>query len=97
MDESVKGRVADLQTYLDGLAYASSSYANSSAGGVYGMYGSGSGGAGSGAGGVEEDAIARVKAEIRGGKGVLLSARNFPGRAGGSGVGRVGGGGGGVR
>lgn len=34
-----------------------------------------------------EDEIAKVKAEIRGVKGVLLSARNFPG---GVGRGRVG-------
>lgn len=101
-DESVRDRIADLQAYLDGLAYASPSYGNGGAGGVYGMYGNGSGSggggggwgwsSGKGGGGGEEDGIARVKAEIRGVKGVLLSARNFPGRTRGSGMGRVGGG-----
>lgn len=35
--------------------------------------------AGTGIGDANEDEISRVKAEIRGVKGVLLSARNFPG------------------
>ncbi|MCJ1362999.1 hypothetical protein MMC16_002105 [Acarospora aff. strigata] len=79
-DDTVKERIADLQTYLEALAYSSPSYVNASS---YGMYGAGGvgGGNGNGNGKVEEDAIARVKAEIRGVKGVLLSARNFPGSA----------------
>jgi len=104
VDESVRDRIADLQAYLDGLAYASPGYGNGGAGGVYGMYGNGTGGwgwssgggGGKGGGGGEEDGIARVKAEIRGVKGVLLSARNFPGSTRGSGMGRVGGGDGAV-
>lgn len=47
----------------------------------------GYGAVGANAGDVNDDEIARVKAEIRGVKGVLLSARNFPG---GVGRGRVG-------
>ena len=41
-------------------------------------YGGSMAGAGSGNGSERDDEIARVKAEIRGVKGVLLSARNFP-------------------
>jgi hypothetical protein len=65
-----------LREYLDGLAYVMPSY--------------GFGGVGAYTGATEkDDEIARVKAGIRGVKGVLLSARSFPGgvRAGG-GVGR---------
>jgi hypothetical protein len=66
-----------LREYLDGLAYVTPTY--------------GFGGVGSYAGtaGEKDDEISRVKAGIRGVKGVLLSARSFPGgvRAG-VGVGR---------
>jgi hypothetical protein len=66
-----------LREYLDGLAY------------VTPTYGFGGVGSYSGAAGEKDDEISRVKAGIRGVKGVLLSARSFPGgvRAGG-GVGR---------
>lgn len=58
-----------LREYLDGFAYTVPSYA-----GNYGFVG------GAGAGGKDEDdEIGRVKAGIRGVKGVLLSARSFPG------------------
>jgi hypothetical protein len=65
-----------LREYLDGLAYVTPTY--------------GFGGVGSYSGSTEkDDEISRVKAGIRSVKGVLLSARSFPGgvRAGG-GVGR---------
>jgi hypothetical protein len=85
-DSTSEGRnVSDLSTtvgvlreYLDGLAYVVPSYG-------YGVGGYGVGGYTGlvGAGGKEEDAMARVKSSIRGVKGVLLSARTFPG------VGRV--------
>jgi len=76
-DETLKSHIADLQTYLDGLAYSSPSYVNSSAYGTYTGVGGSSGGTYTG-----EDEIASVKAEIRAVKGVLLSARNFPGSVG---------------
>jgi hypothetical protein len=62
-----------LREYLDGLAYATPTYGF---GGV-GSYG--------GTTGEKDDEISRVKAGIRGVKGVLLSAKSFPGgvRAGG--------------
>lgn len=65
---------ADLSTtvgvfreYLDGLAYVVPTY--------------GYGGVGSYGGKEPDDEIGRVKASIRGVKGVLLSARSFPGGA----------------
>jgi hypothetical protein len=62
-----------LREYLDGMAFVSyPSYAG------YGLAGKGEG---PGAGG--DDEIAKVKAQIRGVKGVLLSARSFPTAAGG--------------
>ncbi|TVY15440.1 hypothetical protein LARI1_G005951 [Lachnellula arida] len=61
--------VGVLREYLDGMAYTAPSYA-----GNYGFVGA------AGAGGKDEDdEIGRVKAGIRGVKGVLLSARSFPG------------------
>jgi len=78
-----------LREYLDDMAYAQD-YHNE----PLGMYGGASsaaaaGGAGGrGGAGKAEDEIARMKAEIRGFKGVLLSARNFPA---GSAAGPVGG------
>ncbi|KAI9786725.1 MAG: hypothetical protein M1835_002995, partial [Candelina submexicana] len=85
--EEVSTRVQDLTTYLDGLHYSSSYYSSA---GIYGgaIGGAGLGGVGATAGG-GEDMVAKLKAEIRGVKGVLLSARNFPG-GGGRVVGRVG-------
>ena len=74
-DDQVRDRLNDLQTYLEGLAYGSSTYVN------------GYGGTGAALVEPKDDEITRVKAEIRGVKGVLLSARNFPG---GMGRGRVG-------
>ncbi|KAI9717044.1 MAG: hypothetical protein M1812_004979 [Candelaria pacifica] len=78
--DEVSTRVQDLTIYLDGLHYSSSYYSSA---GIYGgaISGAGLGGVGATAAG-GEDMVAKVKAEIRGVKGVLLSARNFPGGAG---------------
>ncbi len=69
-----------MTTYLNGLHYSSSYYSSA---GIYGgpISGAGLGGVGATPAGVE-DMVAKVKAEIRGVKGVLLSARNFPGGGG---------------
>ncbi|KAI9367291.1 peroxisomal membrane anchor protein conserved region-domain-containing protein [Aspergillus egyptiacus] len=90
LNDTTHSRVADLQRYLDTLLYSKSSYSSYpySATTGYGMYSTPGLDSGSGAAmGVakgEEDAIAGFRAEIRGVKGALLSARNFP-----SGRGRV--------
>ncbi|KAH6682781.1 peroxisomal membrane anchor protein conserved region-domain-containing protein [Halenospora varia] len=62
--------ISVLREYLDGMAYVTPSY-GFGAGGYSGGYGAG--------GKAEDDEISKVKAGIRGVKGVLLSARSFPG------------------
>lgn len=85
LDDSMRARLTDLHHYLDGLIYAAPTY--TAAGGSYGLYsGNTSSGVDSSSTGVrkaEDDAIASFKAEIRGVKGALLSARNFPASRGG--------------
>lgn len=94
LDDSMRTRLTDLHHYLDGLIYAAPSYNATTAayGGLYSKNtSSGSDGSSSGVRKAEEDAIASFKAEIRGVKGALLSARNFPASRGGrlpGGVGR---------
>jgi hypothetical protein len=86
LDDSMRTRLTDLHHYLDGLIYAAPSYNTTTAGygGLYsGNTGSGTDGSSSGVHKAEEDAIAGFKAEIRGVKGALLSARNFPASRGG--------------
>lgn len=84
VDDSMRSRLTDLHHYLDGLIYAAPTY--TAAGGSYSLYGNTSSGGDSGSTGVrksEDTAIASFKAEIRGVKGALLSARNFPASRGG--------------
>lgn len=64
----LEGTMGILRDYLDGLAFVQPSY--SYGGGGYG---------GGGRTKDEDDEIGRVKKEIRGVKGVLLSAKSFPG------------------
>jgi hypothetical protein len=75
----LEGTIGILKEYLDGMAYVTPQYGYSSMVGGY----SGSGGYGTSKD--PDDEISKVKAGIRGVKGVLLSARSFPGgiRAGG--------------
>lgn len=61
-----------LREYLDGLAYVAPTYG----------YGGSYGGLGGSSAKDQDDEIGRVKASIRGVKGVLLSARTFPGGGG---------------
>lgn len=83
-DDSMRSRFTDLHHYLDGLIYAAPTY---TAAGSYGLYtgntSSGLDSSSTGVGKAEDDAIASFKAEIRGVKGALLSARNFPASRGG--------------
>lgn len=80
LDDSLRTRLTELHHYLDGLIYAAPSY--TAAGPAYGLYSAGStngsDGSASGLRKAEDEAIAGFKAEIRGVKGALLSARNFP-------------------
>ncbi|QKX61504.1 uncharacterized protein TRUGW13939_08655 [Talaromyces rugulosus] len=86
VDDSARDKISDLQSYLDGLTYSSSNnYLGNNA--MYNIYGSSSGDMGRNRSGStdrkEQDAVTTFKAEIRGVKGALLSARNFPaGKAG---------------
>lgn len=79
LDDSMRDRVSDLQTYLDGLKYSSyNSFLNNNA--MYNnSYSIPSGDTSrSGARSKEEEAFSAFRTEIRGVKGALLSARNFP-------------------
>ncbi|KAJ5643386.1 peroxin Pex14/17-Penicillium chrysogenum [Penicillium longicatenatum] len=79
LDDNLRSKMSDLHHYLDGLIYAAPAY--TAAGGSYGLYGntsSGTDGSSSGVRKAEDEAIASFKADIRGVKGALLSARNFP-------------------
>jgi hypothetical protein len=78
-DDTLRSSLSDIRHYLDGLIYAAPSYGASTP--SYGLYSTTTSGADSAAMGVkksEDDAIASFKADIRGVKGALLSARNFP-------------------
>lgn len=86
LDDSMRSRLTDLHHYLDGLIYAAPSY-NATTPAYGGLYSTttttGSDSSSSGVRKSEEDAIAAFKTEIRGVKGALLSARNFPASRGG--------------
>ncbi|KAL1956948.1 hypothetical protein VTO42DRAFT_6695 [Malbranchea cinnamomea] len=72
-----RDRLAEFHTYLDSLTYSSPTYINQN---LYGVYNDDAArdGKKSGMSSGEEDAIAAFKAEVRGMKGTLLSAKNFP-------------------
>lgn len=80
LDDTMRNRISDLQSYLDGLKYSSfNSYLNNN--NLYNNsynYSVGGGDTSRGGNRSEEDAISAFRAEIRGVKGALLSARNFP-------------------
>ncbi|KAJ5594896.1 uncharacterized protein N7459_001104 [Penicillium hispanicum] len=80
LEDSMRARLTDLHHYLDGMIYSTPSY--TAVGPAYSLYGghtgSGLDGRSTGVRKSEDEAIAGFKAEIRGVKGALLSARNFP-------------------
>jgi hypothetical protein len=81
LDDTMRNRVSDLQSYLDGLKYSSyNSYLsnNNLYNNSYNYSVGGDTSRGVGNRSKEEDAISAFRAEIRGVKGALLSARNFP-------------------
>lgn len=86
LDDSMRSRMTDLHHYLDGLIYSAPAY--TAAGSTFNIYSgntnaNASNGPSTGVRKSEDDAIAGFKAEIRGVKGALLSARNFPASRGG--------------
>ncbi|OJI86099.1 hypothetical protein ABZX51_002295 [Aspergillus tubingensis] len=84
LDSGMRTRLNELHHYLDGLIYSKPGFNPLSGYGMYSTPGMDSGsGAATGVGKGEEDAIANFRSEIRGVKGALLSARNFPAGRGG--------------
>lgn len=83
LDDSVRARLTDLHHYLDGLVYAAPAYTVAPP--SYSLYSGHASmdGKSTGVRKSEDEAIASFKAEIRGVKGALLSARNFPASRGG--------------
>ncbi|KAI2726403.1 hypothetical protein CBS147332_3290 [Penicillium roqueforti] len=77
LDDSMSTRLADLHRYCDGLIYSAPAY---SSGSTYGVWNTNNSGSSESAGlrKGEDEAIAGFRADIRGVKGALLSARNFP-------------------
>ena len=71
--EDGNGAVKDLSHYLDTLTYPALNYSNYNYDGIYASD--------SGPKSTKDDAIDAIKKDIRSVKGVLLSARNFPGTA----------------
>ncbi|GIJ98429.1 hypothetical protein Aspvir_000546 [Aspergillus viridinutans] len=79
LDDSVRTRLNELHHYLDGLLYSRPSYSSAAGYGVYSTPGlETTSGPSAGISKAEEDAMASFRADIRGVKGALLSARNFP-------------------
>lgn len=78
-DDTMRNSLRDLHYYLDGLIYSNPSYGPVSG---YGTWSSPSADSSrslqTGVEKSEEDAMASFRSEIRGVKGALLSARNFP-------------------
>jgi hypothetical protein len=89
LDDSVRTRLNELHHYLDGLLYSRSSYSSVTAYGVYSTPGlETTSSPSAGISKAEEDAMASFRADIRGVKGALLSARNFPASRGRTGSGK---------
>ncbi|KAJ5515442.1 hypothetical protein N7527_007002 [Penicillium freii] len=82
LDDSMRTRLTELHHYCDGLIYSGPTYSTGSTYGVWNSTTSGSNDSSSMRKG-EDEAIAGFRADIRGVKGALLSARNFPASRGG--------------
>ncbi|CAG8877227.1 unnamed protein product [Penicillium nalgiovense] len=82
LDDSMRTRLTELHHYCDGLIYSGPTY---SSGSTYGVWNSNTSGSSDSSGlrKAEDEAIAGFRADIRGVKGALLSARNFPASRGG--------------
>ncbi|KXG48043.1 uncharacterized protein PGRI_019130 [Penicillium griseofulvum] len=82
LDDSMRTRLTELHHYCDGLIYSGPTYSSGSSYGVWNSNNSASSDS-SGLRKAEDEAIAGFRADIRGVKGALLSARNFPASRGG--------------
>ncbi|KAJ5959335.1 uncharacterized protein N7479_006485 [Penicillium vulpinum] len=80
LDDSMRTRLTELHQYCDGLIYSGPTYSSGSA---YGVWSPNNSSDSSGLRKAEDEAIAGFRADIRGVKGALLSARNFPASRGG--------------
>ncbi|KAK4860712.1 hypothetical protein LT330_004443 [Penicillium expansum] len=82
LDDSMRSRLTELHHYCDGLIYSGPTY---STGTTYGAWNSNTSGSNDSSSmrKAEDEAIAGFRADIRGVKGALLSARNFPASRGG--------------
>lgn len=76
VETETRNSILELQGYLEDMAYGRSS--SSSTGGLWSREGVLGTGDGKGKGGGNVDEVAKLKAEVRSFKGVLLSARSFP-------------------
>ncbi|KOS41120.1 hypothetical protein ACN38_g8015 [Penicillium nordicum] len=81
LDDSTRTRLTELHHYCDGLIYSGPTYST----GSYGVWNSNTSGSNDNSSmrKAEDEAIAGFRADIRGVKGALLSARNFPASRGG--------------
>jgi hypothetical protein len=83
LDGKMRTGLSDLHHYCDGLIYSSPAYSTGSTYGVWNATHTSGSDNNSGLRKAEEDAISGFRADIRGVKGALLSARNFPASRGG--------------
>ncbi|KAJ5776189.1 uncharacterized protein N7511_001200 [Penicillium nucicola] len=83
LDDKMRTGLSDLHHYCDGLIYSAPAYSTGSTYGVWNASHTSGSDSNSGLRKAEEDAISSFRADIRGVKGALLSARNFPASRGG--------------
>ncbi|OQD81009.1 hypothetical protein PENANT_c030G06594 [Penicillium antarcticum] len=83
LDDNMRTGLSDLHHYCDGLIYSAPAYSTGSTYGVWNATHASGSDNHAGLRKAEEDAIAGFRADIRGVKGALLSARNFPASRGG--------------
>ncbi|KAJ6072757.1 hypothetical protein N7467_010842 [Penicillium canescens] len=83
LDGKMRTGLSDLHHYCDGLIYSAPAYSTGSTYGVWNATHTSGSDNNSGLRKTEEDAISSFRADIRGVKGALLSARNFPASRGG--------------
>ncbi|KAF9883571.1 hypothetical protein FE257_003170 [Aspergillus nanangensis] len=83
VEDTMRTNLNELQHFLDGLLYSKPGFGGVTGYGVYSTPGIDTNGSTTGIAKGEEEAISNFRSEIRGVKGALLSARNFPSGRGG--------------